>query len=134
MAGTIFEGQGTGFTMTGLTLNPKEIEIPGWSKEEIEITNLNNTNFKTFILAKLKKVGEIVLKLEFDPSVFIALPEGNTLITISFDGITEKLNFWGDIKEAGSVPQQTDTQPTFDVTILVTNLNDLGVETGPFSS
>jgi hypothetical protein len=41
---TILEGQGTTYTMGSLTLAPKKITIPGWSKEVIDITNLNNTN------------------------------------------------------------------------------------------
>jgi len=126
-----FEGQGTTFTMSGLTLNPKKITVPGWSKEEIDVTNLNNTDVKTFVLATLRTINDIALTLEFDPSVYAAIPEGNTSITITFSGTTEKITFYGDVKEVGDVDEETDNQPTFDVTIKITNRDASGAETAP---
>lgn len=126
-----FEGQGTTFTMTGLALNPKKITVPGWSKEEIDVTNLNNTDVKTFVLATLKTINDLVLTLEFDPSVYAAVPEGNSEIVITFSGTTEKITFWGDIKELGDVDEETDSQPTFDVNIKITNRDASGTETAP---
>lgn len=125
----VFEGQGSTFTMSGLTLAPKKITVPGWSKEEIEITNLNNTDVKTFILAKLKKIKDLVLSCEYDPSAVI--PEGNQTVVINFAGTTENITFWADVKETGDVDMNTDEQPVEDITLTVTNVNDSGVETPP---
>ena len=127
----VFEGQGSTFTVTGLTLEPKSITVGGWNKEEIDVTNLSNSEVKTFIMATLKTVSNLVLNLEFDPSVFSALPEGNALWTINFAGTTENIAFWGDIMEVGDVELATDNQPVFDLTIKPTNRNASGAETAP---
>jgi len=126
-----FEGQGTTFTMAGLTLAPKKITVPGWSKEEIDVTNLNNTDVKTFILATLRTIANLVLTLEFDASVYGAIPEGNLEVTVTFSGTTENIVFWCDPQEVGDVEEETDNQPTFDLTLKVTNRNGSGVETAP---
>jgi hypothetical protein len=126
-----FEGQGTTYTVSGLTLEPKTISVPGWTKEEIDVTNLSNSEFKTFILATLKTSANIVLNLEFDPSIYSALPEGAAEWKINFSGTTENITFWADIMEVGDVSQETDAQPVFDLTVKVTNRNDSGVETAP---
>jgi hypothetical protein len=126
-----FEGQGTTYTVAGLTLKPKKITVPGWSKEEIDVTNLSNSDVKTFFIAQLKTTGDIVLNLEFDASVYAAIPETNLEWKLTFSGTTENIKFWATVKEVGNVDEETDNQPTFDLTVKVTNLNAAGVETAP---
>jgi len=127
----ILEGQGTTYTRAGIVLKPTKITVPGWSKEEIDNTTLSNTEVKTALVATLKKTGNIVLTLEFDPSVYASVPEGNLETTITFGGTTEKITYWADIQELGNVDMETDTKPTFDVTLITTNMNATGVETKP---
>ncbi len=127
----VLEGQGSTYTVTGLTLAPKSITLPGWSKEEIDVTNLDNTDVKTFILATLKTIKNLVLNLEFDPAVYAALPETNAEWVINFAGTTENITFWGEIMEPGDVDLETDNQPTFDLNVKVTNRDGAGAETAP---
>lgn len=128
-----YEGQGTTFTRAGLTLAPKTITMPGWSRTMIDITNLGNAAFKTKVVATLKETKEIVLTLEFDPAVYGALSasEDNATTVIDFCGSTECITLWSAISDISDVSLETDTQPTFDLTLTVTNLNGSSVETGP---
>lgn len=128
-----FEGQGTTFTRSGLTLKPKTITVPGWTKEEMDVSTLSNTAFRTFVLKKLKTVNDLVLKLEFDAAVYKAIPEGNAQWTITFPDAAGSVVLWADAKEVGDVEVDVDNndQLMFDLTLKVTNRNGSGTETGP---
>lgn len=128
-----FEGQGTTFTRSGLTLKPKTITVPGWTKEEMDVSTLSNTAFRTFVLKKLKTVNDLVLKLEFDAAVWKAIPETNGSWTITFPDSAGSVVLWADVKELGDVEVDVDNndQLMFDLTLKVTNRNGSGVETGP---
>jgi len=131
--GVQFEGQGTGFTRSGLTLKPKTITVPGWNKEEMDVSTLSNTAFRTFVLKKLKTINDLVLKLEFDVAVWKTIPEGNGPWTITFPDSAGSVVLWADVKEVGDIEVDVDNndQLTFDLTLKVTNRNGSGVETGP---
>lgn len=128
-----FEGQGTTFTRSGLTLKPKTITVPGWEKDEMDVSTLSNTAFRTYILKKLKKIDDLVLKLEFDLAVYKALPASNGEWTITFSDAAGTVVLWGDIKKVGGIELDVDSndQLVFDLTVKITNRNGSGVETGP---
>lgn len=129
----VVDGQGTTFTRSGLTLKPKTITIPGWSKEECDVSTLSNAAVRTFILKKLKTIGDMVLKLTYDPTVYKALPETNGQWVITLPDAAGTHTFWGDVKEVGDVEVDVDSndQLVFDLTIKITNLNGSSVETIP---
>lgn len=129
----VFEGQGTTFTRSGLTLKPKSITVPGWEKDEMDISTLSNSAFRTYMLKKLKKVDDLVLKLEFDPTVYKSLPSTNGEWTITFPDGAGSIVLWGDIKKVGSIEPAVDSNNPleFDITVKITNRNGSGAETGP---
>lgn len=129
----LFDGQGTTFTRAGLTLKPKTITVPGWSKEECDVSTLSNAAFRTFILKKLKTVNDMTLKLEFDAAVYKAIPETNGIWLITFPDNAGTLTVWADAKEVGDVEVDVDSndQLVFDLTLKVTNRNSSGTEVGP---
>jgi hypothetical protein len=127
-----YEGQGSTFTKSGLTGGIKEITIPGWSKGEIDVTLLSNTDVKTFVLEKLRTIKDLPMVLEFDKAKYMAIPEGNSLCVITLPDAAGTISFWGDVKEVGDVKLTTGGQPTVPVTIKITNRNGSGVETAPF--
>lgn len=128
-----FEGQGTTFTRSGLTLKPKTITVPGWTKEEMDVSTLSNSAFRTFLLKKLKTVNDLKLKLEFDAAVYKAIPEGNGSWVITFPDGAGSITLWGDIKEVGDVEPDVDSndQLMFELTVKITNRNGSGAETAP---
>jgi hypothetical protein len=129
---TTFEGQGATFTKASLTLGIKDITLPGWSKGEIDVTLLANTDVKTFVLEKLRTIKDFSATMEFDKTPYMAIPEGNSLCVITLPDAAGTISFWGDVKEVGDVKLSTGGQPTVQVTIKVTNRNGSGVETAPF--
>ena len=129
---SIFEGQGFSFTKTGLTGVVKDIpSIPGWEKEEFETTKQSNTSAKTFMLSKLKKWDDFEVVLEFDPAVYKALPETNSLCVLLYLG-TPVVSFWGDLKKVSDMGISAGKQLTKKLTVKITNLNASGVETVPY--
>ncbi len=129
---SIFEGQGFGFTKTGITGVVKDVpNIPGWDREVFETTRQANTAVKTFMLSALKKYDNIDLVLEFDIAVYKALALGNSLCVIDYMG-TPVVSFWGALKKASDMKIDSGKQITIKLEIQITNLNDSGVETAPY--
>ena len=106
-----------------------KITVPGWSKAEIDDTELGNTEVKTAILAKLKKYNDLVITLKFDNQSEVV--EGNAEYTIEFPGGVGKLVIWMDLKSIGDASVENDNGVSADLTFLVTNMNAEGVETKP---
>lgn len=130
--GLQFDGHGTTITRAGLTLNPKKIVLPGASREEIDVSTLNNTAFKTFVLGALAESSNLVVTYEFDASAIGAIiSSGNLLTTLTFPDSGGSIAVWCDVMEVGDPEFENHDQPTFDVTFKVTNLNDSNVETVP---
>lgn len=102
--------------------------IPGWSKSEIEDTELGNTSVSTFILGTLMTFGNLAGTIKLDNSN--ELTPGNTEYTLEFKN-GSNLVFWGDLMELGDVTVENNTGVTRPFTIKPTNLNASGVETPP---
>ena len=126
----VFNGAGTNYVRDGLEIEPKKITLGGWSKEELDTTNLTNDEVKTAMLGKLKKYADVVFNLEFDPAVYGQIGEGNKLTKIVIDSVGS-FDFWADVKQLGDIEFGIDELPVFDLTLTVTNLNDAGIETKP---
>ncbi len=102
--------------------------MPGWSKSEIEDTELSNTSVSTFILGNLKTFGNLAGTIKLDNSD--ELTSGNTEYTIAFKNGTT-LVFWGDLMELGDATVENNNGVVRPFTIKPTNLNASGVETAP---
>jgi len=123
----VYEGNGVDFTFSGLTLDVKTIEIPGFTQEEIDISTLSNTSVKTKYVAALRDYEKLVMNLNYDPSVTLPTDEQNLVISVPGEG---SITYYAQISEVGSVTFNNDEQPILPVSFTITNLNS-GVETPP---
>ena len=125
----IYEGNGLDFTFSGLTLEPKTIEIPGWTKEELNISTLQNVSAHTKFVAALKDYGKLFITTAFDPAEYGSLPETEQalVITVPSQG---SITFMAKISEMESISTENDSVPEYRIGFSITNLN-AGVETIP---
>ena len=133
----VLDGQGTTYTRSGLTLKPTKITFPGWEKSAKDVSTLSNSAYRTFILATLKTVNDMVLTLEYDPAVYGSLPSSNGQWTITWPGGAGSSVLWADIMSVGDVEVDVDAEEemlVFDITLKITNRNGSAVETGPATS
>lgn len=127
----INEGHGVTFTFAGLTLAPVAMELPGWVKEMIDLTNLNNTSVKTQMAAVLKKINDFKMRVEFDAAEIDGLPETNQTFIFTFPNSGGTVTVWCQITSVDNVPLENGARPLYDLTFGVTNLNGSNVETPP---
>jgi hypothetical protein len=127
--GETYEGNGVDFTFAGLTLEPKTIEIPGWSKEELKISTLQNTDVHTKFVAALKDYGKLFIVTPFDASEYGSLPETEQDLVISVPSVGS-ITFYAEISELDAITQANDEVPEYRIGFSITNLN-AGVETAP---
>lgn len=128
----IFDGNGStlkqGATLIGGII--RFSTIPGWTKTEIDDTELANTAVETVVLGKLKKYNQLSFDLKFSNSGEFSSLEGNKEWTITFsDGST--LVFWGQLQSLGDASAESNSGVTRSCTMTVTNLNASDVETPP---
>lgn len=124
-----YEGNGVDFTFSGLTLDPKTIEIPGWTKEELNISTLQNTSVHTKFVAALKDYGKLFIVTPFDASVYGSLPTTEQSLVISVPG-SGSITFYAKISELDTVSLANDEVPEYRIGFSITNLSS-GVETAP---
>lgn len=125
----VFDAQGmtVGFNNNTLSVEPDTITVPGWSKQEIDITDHGNADVTTAVLGSLKDYGQLVLSLAFDSSEHSQIFEGNQKVTITFTGTgsTTDANivFWANIQQVGDLELASNNseKPTYDLTLTVTN-------------
>jgi len=123
------EGNGVTYTYSGLTLAATRITIPGWDKEEIDLTTLANTAVKTATLGALKKYGKLVIETIVDLALYDAFPESNATLAITSG--SESITFWAQLSNTTAVDLENDARPLYSLEFLITNLNGSGVETVP---
>lgn len=105
--------------------------IPGWSKAEIEDTEIGNTSVHTFVLGTLKNYNALAFNLKFANSG--ELTEANSEYTLVFtDGST--ITFWGRLMQLGDASASNGAAVTRSCQIKLTNLNASGVETAPVAT
>ena len=114
----------------------KEVTPPGISGgEAIDTTTMHNSTWRTFAPRALKTLTEISMQAAYNPVVYddvLPLINVNQLWTLFFpDGST--LEFWGYLKEFTPGANKEGEQPTADLKIQPTNLNNANpqVETAP---
>jgi len=126
----IFDGNGSklkqGSTVIGGIV--RFTTVPGWTRTEIDDTELANTAVETVVLGTLKKYNQLAFDLKFGNSGEIS--DANAEYTIEFsDGST--LVFWGQLQSLGDAAAENSSGVTRSCTMTITNLNASGVETPP---
>ncbi|GIW60121.1 MAG: hypothetical protein KatS3mg087_1187 [Patescibacteria group bacterium] len=107
---------------------------PGWDGgDKIDDTTMFNTAYRTFAPRKLIEGTDISAVVAYDPKVIneiLALINVNGWITVHFPN-GDTLDFVGYLKSFVPSELSEGERPTADITIVVTNRLDTGVETAP---
>lgn len=128
------DSHGITMTRSGLTSKVINYKLGGWEKQTIGLTTHSNTTTETSGLGTLKKWDDLVLTLEFDPSVYYGtISAGNASTVITFPNAAGSVTFWADVKKVGelSAPANSGERPSYELTLIITNLNGSNVETPP---
>jgi hypothetical protein len=129
------ELMGTTFTIGTLTLNLKSIQPIGVDGgDPIDVTLLSNTAWVTKQPQTLKEVPDFTFTCQYFPDDLtkaIAQVNQNQALAITAIGAGFSLNFWGYLRtweprEAGKGEEATATG-----TVVVTNMDNDGVEQPP---
>lgn len=131
----IDDGHGTKYTFSE---NPtvkfweKSVTPPGLSGGGAnDTTTLRNETFRTKAPRKLLDVSDSSCTVAYDPEVFSDILDMllvNQEITVTFpDGAT--LKFWGWVDTFTPGACEEGSQPTADITVIVSNQNASGEET-----
>lgn len=111
------------------TVTPFGIDMGG----ENDVTTMRNTEWRTRMPKHLKTLTESGVTCAYDPAVIPqmeAMAGVNQLITITFpDG--DEVDFWGWIDKFIPGEHSEGEQPTADLTIIPSNLDDSEAEVGP---
>lgn len=132
MAGKKFDGNGC--TIKGaaeISAGVNSITAPGWVKQEIDDSDLSNSEVQTAIASALKKYNACTVNVDFSILSALTANEENQLWTITFPKGKGSMTFWGEILSIADSQFMNGQSPTCDVQILVTNRNASGVETKP---
>ena len=127
----INEGNGVSYTYVGIALDPISMQVPGFTREEIDLTTLSNTAVQTMVTSILAKYDQFTLITEMDPAEydgFSAGGEGGSFKITFAD--TSDITLYANVVSLGPVEIANATRPTYEFTFAVTNLNS-GTETAP---
>lgn len=121
-------------TGAGVTFKEKSVQPPGLDGgDAVENSTMRNTTWRTFSPRKLVTATEASIVVAYDPAIYdsiVASLNVNQQITITFpDG--SKLAFWGFLKDFQPGELAEGSQPEATITIVPTNQNSAGEETGP---
>jgi len=112
----------------------KTVTPPGVSSGgAIDVTTMRNTTWRTKSPKTFKDMTDGSLTVAYDPAVYteiLAMIGDNQSIVITFPDATT-LTFWGWIDAFTPGEMVEGEQPTAEVTIIPSNMNDSGVETDP---
>ena len=125
------EGNGVSYTYAGIALDPISMQVPGFSRETIDLTTLSNTAVQTAVTSILAKYDQFTLVTEMDPAEydgFSAGGEGGSFVITFVD--TSTITLYANVAGSGAVEIANATRPTYEFTFEVTNLNS-GTETAP---
>lgn len=119
---------------TNVLFYEKEVTPPGFEGGgAIATTNMRNTAWRTKAPKSLKDLTDISLTVQYEAGAYdeiLAMLLVNQAITITFpDGST--VLFYGWIDTFVPSPMVEGEEPTAEVTIIPSNRNTSGVETGP---
>jgi hypothetical protein len=112
----------------------KEVTLPGISGGgAIDTTTMLNTTYRTQSPKSLISLTDGGAVAAYDPAVYdeiLAMVNTNQQITATISN-GDTLVFWGWIDEFAPAALVEGEQPTADLTIIPSNQNASGLETGP---
>ena len=118
----------------GTLMNEKGVTPPPiQGTGAIDITSMRNSNVRTFYPKQLYTLGNATFTGSYDPDVYSEIQSligVNQEITITFPD-NKTLQFWGSLDVFAPNESVEGEQPTAQITIIATNLNDSDVETEP---
>lgn len=98
-----------------------------------DVTTMRNTAWRTFAPKKLKTLTDVSAEVAYDPAVYssvVTMCNINQSITVTFpDGDT--LVFYGWLDEFTPNANEEGSQPTANITIIMSNRDETGQEVGP---
>ena len=127
--------EGHGFSIVhgavSITQEPISVGIPVFAKEEITQTTQANTGGHTARAATLRKYEPFSHTFPYDPADYTDWQgsSGSLAHVITFPDAST-LTVYAEVQSVSEIKQETDGRPTYDVTFLVTNLDDT-TETEP---
>ena len=124
------KGNGVTYTYSGITLAPISMEVPGFDRDEIDLTNLNNVEHMTSTLGTLKKASTFTLVTEFDPALIDLPTAASATFAIVFPNSGGTITIYVELKGHDNITIENGTRPVLSMTFQVTNLNGT-TETGP---
>lgn len=125
------EGNGVTYTFSGIAFDPISLQVPGYSREMIDLTNLDNSAVRTKIGAALADWQPFVLRTAFDPDGVDGWPAGGegSAFVVTFPG-GANITIYAVASDVAPVELANNERPINEITFTPTNLNS-GVETAP---
>ena len=115
-------------------MKEKEVTPPGLAGGGAnDTTTMLNSVYRTRAPKSLKTLTDASFTASYDPAVYdtiLAQINNNQLITLTFPD-TSTYAFWGWLDEFTPNAQVDAEQPTAEITIIPSNVNDSDVETAP---
>jgi hypothetical protein len=129
------EGVGTQLTIGSAAfcyVSLQGLGVDGGPK--LEASCLSNVEWMTYLPQKLKDIPNLTFRAKFDPSKWDAVEAQvnvNQLLALNFDSPLGTLSFWGYLKSF--LPEEGAIGAAWEGggEIVVTNMNNSNVETGP---
>lgn len=127
---------------THTTLNSALISgsLPGLSTKEIENTTLGS-NYEQSVASAVRKIGDLVLEMEFEPSKEYHSAIGSADESITITG--PKLNaastnaakwiYYGHLTSVGDVSMENGKKPTLKLTFKINGYGATGTASTPFT-
>jgi len=119
----------TDVQMAEITVTPPGVDGGGG----IDITTMQNSAFRTMAPKSLKTLSPVSATVSYDVDFYteiLSMVNANQLITVNFPG-AKTVAFYGFINSFTPSEVAEGEQPRAELEIIVTNVNDSGVETGP---
>lgn len=133
LSNIVMDGHATTISLGSATLQEVSISPPSISSGgAIEVTTMQNTNWRTKAPKKLHELGEVSFSALYDPALIGTYLSGvgsNQAITITFAD-TSTLVFYGWVDSFSPSEVTEGEAPTADVTIVVSNQNGSGTTGG----
>ena len=102
--------------------------------DPIDDTCLSNTAYKTKIAQALKEVADLTFTADYEPAdwaAIVAETNVNQSIVLNFPSPLGALTFWGWLRSFTPAESGVGGRWTGTGTVVISNLNASGVETGP---
>ena len=103
-------------------------------RDEIDLTTIDATAYKTGRLGDLVGVSDIVINKRSDPAADMGHSLLNKALVIAFKvgkSTSKTYTCWAQLKSVSTGTLERNGSPTVDLTFAVTNLNAALAETGP---